>query len=80
MKEGAGKGYEVREGWRKLGTDGARRDGGSGWAKRAVGTRLAVSFSILSRMICCQESRKPAIAFSLVCHCCSHICSVGNSV
>lgn len=64
-------------GGKKLGIDGVR-GGGSGWAGWAVGTRLAISFSIVSRMVCRQESRKPAMAFSLVCHCCSHICSIDN--
>lgn len=36
---------------------------------------LAVSFSIVSKNICCQDSGKSAIAL----HGYSHICSIGNN-
>lgn len=64
------------EAWHRLGGGGVEAPAGQ---KGAAGTRMAVSFSIVSRTVCCRESRKPAIAFSLACHCCSHICSIGNS-
>ena len=45
----------------------------------AVGTRLPVSFILVSRTVCSHELRKPAVALPLGCHCCGHIGSIDNS-
>ena len=44
----------------------------------AVGTRRPVSFTLVSRTVCSWELRKPAVALSLVSHCCGHIGSIDN--
>ena len=45
----------------------------------AVGTRRPVSFIFVSRTACSRELRKPALALSLVSHCCSHIGGIDDT-
>ena len=75
MKEGTGKGCEIRMWGEKLRVDvqvGVGLDTLAGLDEQWT---LDVSFSLVSKTVCGQEAGKNAIAF----HCYSHICSIGNN-